>query len=81
MHGCKLRTRAGSVRKCEWKIVLENGNGMNWSVKQWMNEVNKRVSEVGLSKWRDECEVIYVALLKRSLIFQEIKHITLFLSL
>ena len=40
LHGCKLQTRAGSVRNCEWKVVLENGDGMNWSIRQWMNEVS-----------------------------------------
>ena len=50
VHGCKLQTRAVSVRNCEWRMVLNNGDGMNWSVKQCINEINQRVRKVGLSK-------------------------------
>ena len=38
------------MRNCEGKIVLENGDGMNWNVTQWMSEVNKSATEVRLSK-------------------------------
>ena len=56
MRGCELQTRAVSVRNCEWRIVLENGDGMNRSVKQWINEINERVKKVGLSKQREGME-------------------------
>ena len=36
VHGCKLQTRSASVRNCEWKMVLENGDGMNYlAVYEW----------------------------------------------
>ena len=53
VRGCNLQTRAASVRNCEWRMVLESGDGMNWSVKQWINE---RVEKVGLRKWREGIE-------------------------
>ena len=48
-NGKKLRTGVGPVRICEWKMVLENGDGMNWNGRQLMNDVYKRVREIGLS--------------------------------
>ena len=50
VRGCDLQTRAASVRNSEWRVVLENGDGMNWSVKQWIDEINERVKRERLRR-------------------------------
>ena len=50
---------AGNTSCFSAKLSMENGVGewrWNWSVKQWINEINEIVKKVGLSKWKEGME-------------------------
>ena len=36
-----------------YKIINENGLGIDWTYSMWKNTINKKVEEIGLKKWKE----------------------------